>query len=191
MGGFGSGRRSSRRCTDEMLRLDIREIQRRRLLVPGGSLTLQWFVGDDTTASMKVAIGEGFAVFSYERRERNDTWRPVKCPVPLAWTRCHYGGLRAWWRCPSEGCNRRVAVLYGGLDFRCRHCHHLAYRCQREAKGDRALRRASRIRRRLGREQAILGGYADRPKGMHRNTFDRLVIDHDGAVEAALTECLR
>jgi hypothetical protein len=191
MGGFGSGRRSSRRCTDEMLALDVREIQRRGLIVPGGNLTLQWFVGEDTTAAMKVAIGEGFAVFSYERRERNGAWRPVKCPVPLAWTRCHYGGQRAWWRCPSEGCNRRVAVLYGGPDFRCRHCHHLAYRCQRESKGDRALRRASGIRRRLGREQAILGGYVDRPKGMHRSTFARLVIDHDGAVEAALTEFLR
>jgi hypothetical protein len=37
--------------------------------------------------------------------------------VLLEWTRCHYGGERAWFRCPVIGCGRRVAILYGGAIF--------------------------------------------------------------------------
>ena len=40
-----------------------------------------------------------------------------------------FGGRRWWWKC---GCGRRVAALFlppvCATDFRCRHCHGLAYR---------------------------------------------------------------
>ena len=62
----------------------------------------------------------------------------------------HLGGRRAWFLCPAKGCGRRVAILFGGSIFACRHCHKLAYECQREPDDDRAARRADTIRRRLG-----------------------------------------
>jgi hypothetical protein len=80
-----------------------------------------------------------------------DEWEDVKETVPLAWTACNFGGERPWFFCPGAGCGRRVAILYGpGCYFLCRHCYDLTYLSQREDKKDRALRRAQKIRMRLG-----------------------------------------
>ena len=111
----------------------------------------------------------------------------MEYPVYLDWSDCHLGGRRAWFRCPACGCGRRVAVLYGGSIFACRHCHRLAYDSQRERWDDRLTRRADKIRQRLGWEPGILNGHGDKPKGMHRRTYERLVAQHDAYVEASLS----
>jgi hypothetical protein len=67
-----------------------------------------------------------------------------------------------------------VAILFGGSIFACRHCHDLAYACQRERDDDRAARRADKIRSRLGWPPGILNGGGDKPKGMHWRTYWRL-----------------
>jgi hypothetical protein len=77
-------------------------------------------------------------------------------------------------------------MLYGGTVFACRHCHRLAYRCQRETDDDRAARRADTIRRRLGWAPGILNGSGSKPKGMHWRTFERLQTKHDAHVNEAL-----
>jgi hypothetical protein len=71
--------------------------------------------------------------------------------VYLAPTRPQLGGLRWWFVCPQL--NRRVRKLYlplGGRHFWSRHAYELAYVSQRETKFDRALRRARKLRLRLG-----------------------------------------
>jgi len=107
-------------------------------------------------------------------------------PVYLDWTGQHFGGQRVWFRCPAQGCARRVAILYGGVIFACRHCHQLAYDCQRETADDRATRRADTILRRLGWEPGILNGEGWKPKGMHWRTFERLRAEHNVYANAAL-----
>jgi len=47
-------------------------------------------------------------------------------------------------------CGKRVAILYGGNTFICRHCRELAYPSQRETDYERAARRTNRIREKLG-----------------------------------------
>ena len=75
--------------------------------------------------------------------------------------------LDAAFICPAAGCGRRVAILYGGGIFACRHCHQLAYFSSREDAGDRAARRrAERLRARLGWEPGILNGEGGKPKWM-------------------------
>jgi hypothetical protein len=65
--------------------------------------------------------------------------------------------------------------LYGpGKYFLCRHCYDLSYESQREDKGHRALRRAQKIRQRLGGNANMMEPFTDRPKGMHHDTYLRL-----------------
>ena len=70
--------------------------------------------------------------------------------------------------------------------FARRQCHDLAYRSQREAEDDRAIRRADAIRRRLGWVPGVLHGNGCKPKGMHWRTFERLRHEHNALVSAAL-----
>lgn len=97
------------------------------------------------------------------------------------------GGERHWLLCPARGCGRRVAVLYGGAIFACRHCYRLAYPPQREKPGDRAARRADRIRDKMGWPGGILeGGDWGKPKGMHWRTYERFCREHDALSDRAL-----
>ena len=103
----------------------------------------------------------GFALLSptyagYRHNSGGSDWQPMDYPVRLDWTDCTLGGRRAWLLCPERGCGRRVALLYigGSGIFACRHCYKLAYASQRETPDDRAVRRADRIRDRLGWEAA-------------------------------------
>jgi hypothetical protein len=75
-----------------------------------------------------------------------------------------------------------VALLYGpGKYFLCRYCYNLRYESQREDKKDRALRRAQKIRQRLGGSANMLEPFPERPKGMHHGTYIRLYWERDEA----------
>lgn len=89
------------------------------------------------------------------------------------------GGSRPWFACPGVvngvTCGRRVAKLYGaGRYFLCRYCYGLAYSSQSETASDRALRRANKVRMRLGGDPGMLSPFPKRPKGMHLRTYERL-----------------
>ena len=91
--------------------------------------------------------------------------------LPVVYTRCHFGGERSWWLCPA--CGERVAVLYAGSHFACRRCHHLSYTSQKETREDRAIRRAEKIRSRLGWGPGSANPEGGKPKGMHWDTFKK------------------
>jgi hypothetical protein len=130
---------------------------------------------------------ESDCVILIYRHQRGGDWKDKNYPVYLERTSCNYGGRRPWFLCPAKGCGRRVAVLYGGSIFACRHCHQLAYPNQREADYDRAARRVNKIRERLGWEQGIFNPKGwKKPKGMHWRTFKRLNCEHDAYVAESL-----
>ena len=109
-------------------------------------------------------------------------WEDVRQSVTLEWTPCSFGGQRPWFACPRAGCGRRVAVLYGlGKWFLCRHCYDLSYESQREDKTLRALRRALKIRQRLGGSANMMEPFPEKPKGMHHETYMRLFGKHHEA----------
>ena len=176
---FGAGRPGEAVCTDTMLRLDVRQFQRTGVLVRAHRFGWQWKTGDRVDARIDCLAAADCVLLEYRVRAAADEWESLRYPVLLDWTPCAFGGRRVWWRCPTPGCGRRVAVLFGGRRFARRHCHRLAYRSQSESAADRATRRADGIRARLGWEPGILNGCGSKPKGMRWRTFDRLVNEHD------------
>jgi hypothetical protein len=106
--------------------------------------------------------------------------------VPIVWVRCNFGGERPYFICPGVvngvTCGRHVAKLYkppAGSYFLCRHCHNLTYHSCNES-GDvhfTAVRQTKRAARKLGLTDPEDVYTTDRPKGMHKRTFQRLRQD--------------
>ena len=190
MGGLGSGNRhrfGRKTTTEEAQSLDVRRLHREGLLGEGRVFSWRWSRAGRETGSIRGAVtGHGRPerlTLTYRSRSgHRGEWEDVTEPVPLEWTPCNFGGERPWFLCPGAGCGRRVAVLYGpGRYFLCRHCYDLRYESQREDKTHRALRRAQRIRERLGGSANMTEPFPERPKGMHHDTYDRLFWEHHEA----------
>jgi hypothetical protein len=111
-----------------------------------------------------------------ERRE-SDYW------IQLETTPQPFGGRRWWFVCPQTGV--RAAKLYlpnGAFTFASRRAYRLTYACQREPVHYRALRRAFKLRGKLGAEGGI-GDYVRKPKWMRGRTFERTMARIDEAEE--------
>ena len=189
MGGMNSGRRDQggKDTTGDCKSLDVRYLQRDGLLTAGRSFSLNWTRNGEKVASIQVRTEADRVSLDYRHQRGGGEWKSQNYPVRLEWTPCNYGGARAWFICPAQGCGRRVAKLYlGGAIFACRHCYRLAYSSQRESTDDRATRRADKIRDRLKWEPGILNGHGIKPKGMHSHTYQRLTIKHDAHVGISL-----
>ena len=186
MGGRGSGRRwhyGAKDTTDEYRSIDVRRWNRDGFLRPYQSFGWQWTRDGEVIASIRVRTESHRVILSYRHQSYGDDWKRESYSIYLDWTDCNLGGQRPWFLCPALGCGRRVAILYGGGIFACRHCYQLAYASQRETWDDRATRRADRIREKLDWEPGILNGDGWKPKGMHWSTFERLTAQHDAFVE--------
>ncbi|SBT04592.1 conserved hypothetical protein [Candidatus Propionivibrio aalborgensis] len=178
MGGYGSGRRSGKSTTDDMLALDVRRLQRDGMLTPGRASSRSWSRRGTEVATIQVRAAADRVTLDYRSRSNGGDWQQVEYPVYLEWTACNLGGRRAWFLCPTKGCGRRVAILFGSSVFACRHCHKLAYQCQRETDGGRAMGRADNIRRRLGWPAGIANPLGGKPKGMHWRTYTTLLSQY-------------
>ena len=188
MGGMGSGRRyqSGRSTTEDYRRLDVRALHKAGMLAAGHGGMWNWYSRGTLRASIHVQAEEARVILNYQAKE-NGELRNCNYPVFLNWTPCQYGGARPWFLCPARGCRRRVAILYGGAVFACRHCYRLAYESQRVRDYDRLAGRADNIRRRLGWPVGILNATpGTKPKGMHWRTFEKLTAEHDALVGASL-----
>lgn len=172
MGGYGSGRRNGAYPVESCRRLDVRELVRE--------------AGRDvvTRDRWKLAVKRGSWEVTIERQGDELTlchragWEAdetIEYRAGLTFTRPHYGGLRAWFRCPAIRCGRRCAVLYlpnGARWYLCRRCYGLAYESTRLQRWERLRRRAERILERAGIEDQ--GDWLARPPGMHWRRFERI-----------------
>ena len=182
MGGYGSGRRGGRATTANYWQIDVRRMQRGGFLRPGSYSVWKWSRNSEVRASISARAGWGSVILSYRHQAwGSDEWVQKEYPVSLEWTRCNYGGERAWFRCPGEGCGRRVATLWGGPLFLCRHCWNIPYESQNETAWDRALTKAQAIRVKLGGEAGLIYDFPHKPKGMHWRTYYRLKEQSENA----------
>ena len=180
MGGFGSGSwQGDRETTSQYRALNIWLLKRNGILTPGARFGWEWKRDGKRDGFIDGWAEEDRINLSYKYRERGEDWKPMEYPVYLDWTPCNFGGHRPWFICPARGCGRRVAKLYCGAIFACRHCHRLVYASQREETSDRMERRVNNIRSRLGWKLGSLNPTGPKPKGMHWKTFFRLIEEHD------------
>jgi hypothetical protein len=188
---YGSGRVTCESC----ISIDVRRWHREGRLHAGHSFTCSWTFGGEPFGSIKVRTEADAVVLMY-RAHGDAEWKSVDQRVPITWTACHLGGRRPWFICSvySGGrcCGRRVAVLYcDGELFACRRCYGLAYASQREALHHRGRGRAQKIRMRLRGSPNMLEAFPEKPKGMHRRTYDRLRRMHDVAEERSAIGLMR
>lgn len=192
MGGLNSGRRwhsNAKSTINSYHCIDIRKWHREGLLKSGIFFITKWLQGNEITGSINVVVAEKSMILKYRVIQSSES-RDMNYPVNLEWTPCRLGGRRPWLICPAKNCGRRVAILYGGAVFACRHCYQLAYPSQRENIGDRAMRKADKIRNRMGWEPGILNGEGLKPKGMHWKTFKQLCLHHNNLINVSLREVI-
>jgi hypothetical protein len=77
-------------------------------------------------------------------------------------------------------------VLYCAGAYVCRHCIGGKYGSQLEQPIDNLFRRLDRIRTRLGWQDGIIHGIGERPKGMHRTTYNKIMCEYMNLMEKVL-----
>jgi hypothetical protein len=172
MGGFGSGGhniKAGRRTTAQMLMLDIHMLLREGALQRDGSGSFSWSRDGETCATIGLSICDGLLTLNYLSDGMSCEDR-----VYLDWMSCHLGGQRPFFRCPH--CARRATKLYGPR-FRCLSCHDLVYPCQRDSAADRPMRKANRLRMKLGGKPGMANPIAEKPKWMRWPTYNQIVAE--------------
>ncbi len=197
MGGIGSGgyehKRTKGTVTNDRV-LDIRYWQREGVMKPGLCFNLTWGQPENhLTPGVAIRVEEQRVILIYRCQQADGSLTLVKYPIALDWTPCPFGGRRSWFRCPTEGCGKRVAILH--LDhrkaqFTCRHCQGLAYSSQRENAIDRNLRRARKIARKLVSQDYTITSSPDKPKRMRWRTYQGLLSDANAATLRAMQAVL-
>lgn len=183
MGGYGSGKRwSSHLTTDDYRQIDIRWLSRQRGFASGRSGSVTWSRRGEQVASIGYEYATDSLTLVYRSCGQGESeWKNQRYVVPLERQECPFGGSRLWFRCPVVSCRRRCAVLYGGTIFACRVCHQLRYESQRQSASDRATNRAWALLKRLNADvyMCLFDSAPERPKGMHRRTFERLAREYE------------
>lgn len=179
MGGYGSGRRTGRIKVESCRSLDVNRLHREGCLRAGWAGLMQWMRDGEQVAGIGLRAEHDCLNFSYRFRIYDGDWEDVAESVRIVRAPCRFGGTRPYFICPGvrngSVCGRRVEKLYRpGRYFLCRHCYRLAYASQSEDFGDRAQRRADKIRRRLGGEPGWDALFPQKPRGMWRRTYEQL-----------------
>jgi hypothetical protein len=183
---------------EKCLCLDIGSLYRKGLLTPFNILTMSWSYAyaaacayattdheDRPAGSIDIIVLDNALRLSYAITDKDSgTQRNYSISAPIEWIPCTYGGARPYFTCPD--CHRRVLKIYkppSHAKFSCRYCYDLTYRSCQNTGDDhaRARARTRRACRKLGitdyrnYEDAYYKAYVlERPKGMHKKTFERL-----------------
>lgn len=187
MGGFGSGRYGGGPVVESALVLSIDKLRRDDLIIPGiyrrASLTWSWTGTGERIADISMVIDTHetggsmrlqFASRDTMTGERTNTDQPIA----LVTIEQPFGGRRWFAVCPFTGARcSKLIMPNGATKFAARKAwRRIAYRVQREAPYDRALRRAFKLRRRLGDDGGI-GDPIRKPRWMRWRTFDRRLAE--------------
>lgn len=163
---YGAGRPGWHAKTTDCYNLDVRDLQRRKLLDPGNAFTWTWSRGGQVLASIGARAKRDHLTLSFLRNGQ-----PVDVDLEIQSTPCTFGGRRLWFSCPR--CSRRVAIVYLIHVCGCRKCLGLVYPSQSENPTERSWRRTRKILA-MARHDGGLTSIPRRPKRMWRKRYKRL-----------------
>jgi hypothetical protein len=144
MGGIGSGRQAEvyTGTVEESLSLDVNRFVREGSVRKGcqASGIISW----DRQIGIKPSIGfeaqcfmeNGYMRLQYTVSSLAMGEQVVNYNVELFTTRPYFGGVRWWFICPNQDCEKMVGKLYqppGAKYFLCRTCQNLTYTSCRES----------------------------------------------------------
>ncbi|MDE2156893.1 MAG: hypothetical protein KGJ32_13535, partial [Xanthomonadaceae bacterium] len=178
----GAGRPARNVRIESLHRLDVRELQRRGMLLAGQSCEWAWSRNGQRSGAVGATVSADAVTLDYCHGDKGEAKRVV---LYLQRTPCQYGGHRPWFTCPR--CSRRVAVVcMAAAIWGCRYCLRVRYQSQSEDPIQRTWRRSRKI-------DARLAGGEDRPHGkpagMRWATFDRLQDELAAIEEKRDLEC--
>jgi hypothetical protein len=171
MGGWGSGRSSTRSLVEHSLVIDLSRIMNRGWLKDGrrGRFRLRFLqTGDSIRLFYDLRDPyEAWLELNYRQFIRADVQPEVAQHIPLTFTEPHFGGRRWWMICDGQ----RVAKLYlppGGNSFGSRQAWGLVYGSQRRDQFGRTFARLDRLERQLARQERQRAE-AGHPQGIRRD----------------------
>lgn len=136
-----------RLATDVALRLDVNELWRSGCFRNLATGTVHWHKGQPREASVSFYGDRERIVLLSVQRLSDDSVPEARYEIEIAWSACHFGGLRPWFVCPA--CDGHCGVLYGLGAFKCRRCHGLVYESQSESAFFRILRKRQKLAAKL------------------------------------------
>lgn len=178
MGGIGSGRRFQNRRgpnLEEVPQLDVRVLKRNGLFnLSASNGSIKWTNLGLSECALEYTYKDSTLGISYAVKTPQKASEAVSEHIFIVRTTCNYGGTRTWFSCPA--CNARKAILYcASKRFLCRQCYGLNYSSQNEVYADRMIRKARKLRAKLGASMDLQQPISDRPHRMYRATFERLI----------------
>ena len=184
MGGFGSGRSGGGPVIEDGLTISIDKLRADQTIMPNmfrcASLAWSWTHTGERIADIGMVIDTqedgGEMRLQFARTDnRTGERESVDQRIRLVTVAQRLGGRRWYAACPVTGV--RCLKLYlppGASRFAARGAwRRLGYRVQREAPYDQAIRRAFKLRRRLGDDHGAIGDPIAKPRWMRWRTFDR------------------
>ena len=168
MGGYGSGRRSTKPKVEECSSIDANQLNRDGCLENGWNGTTTWSRNGKKFSSIGMRVTANYLHLGYSSEHYGSGIQPIRIErLP-----CRFGGSRAYFRC---NCGKRVVKLYGfGRLFLCRHCSGLFHFSKNEGFWDRSLSQRTKHKRRLSGDASLDAYEMPKPKGMWWRTFYRL-----------------
>lgn len=166
-------RKGKQEYLDYYLSMDINILNKHKALATGAIFSIIWGDTENSVNTAAVTVKEGYLEVLHQYKSDTRLGACVDSTIYLTHTRCNYGSRRPWFLCPS--CDGRVAKLYSlESGFLCRKCSDMPYESQSESRRDRSLRKARKIRARLGVDASLFVPVILPPKGVNWKTFDRL-----------------
>lgn len=177
----------ARVTVEQMFQIDIRDLKKRGFLDGdyysariGGrhNNSVQFAISTDPNDEF---LGGRFIQFWYSVADKEGNTRHYDYKIPLTTTRCHFGGVRYWFRCYANlryCCGNRVATLFLGSVgiFACRHCYGLSYNSRNKNRRDAFYSMYEKARLEREKAQIMLSkGYRAHYAGFPTRKCERLL----------------